>query len=250
VSGGVIGSLGLLSGATSITSWISRLFGFLRGMTGTESTEMLQDRIKQKRGVIHTATGGEIFFGFSFTELAVVLLGALAFGLAFFFADRNPIQWEKLLIFIFVGGVTTIIHEIAHWLVANRYQTNSELQFWGFGTVIMFLTAWLFGDVFAQPTLTVTQSETPLEKRESGLVMIAGPLISLCFAFVCLALISLGGIFATAGAIGFSMNLLTCVYSLIPIKPLDGEGVYTWNKVIWAVFFIPVLVMYVAVIMM
>jgi len=76
--------------------------------------------------------------------------------------------------------------------------------------------------------------------------MIADPLISLCFAFTCLARISLGGIFATAGAIGFSMNLLTCVYSLLPIKPLDGEGVYKWNKVIWAVFFIPVLVMYVA----
>jgi Zn-dependent protease len=249
VSGAAIGSLGLLSGA-SISSWISRLYDLIRGVTGTESTEMLGDRIKTSRGVIHTGTGGEIFFGFSPTELAVVLLGALAFGLAFFYADRNPIQWEPLLIFIIVGGVTTIIHEIAHWLVANRYSTNSELQFWGFGTIIMFLTAWLFGDVFAQPTLTVTQSETPLERRESGLVMIAGPLISLIFALVCLSLIPLGGVLATAGAIGFSMNLLLCVYSLLPIKPLDGEGVYKWNKGIWALFFIPVLVTYLAVNMM
>jgi Zn-dependent protease len=247
VSGAVMGSVGLLSGATGFASWISRLFGFLRGMTGTESTEILQDRMKMKRGVIHTGSGDRTIFGFSPTELAVVILGALVFGLAFFFAGRNPIQWEMVLIFIFVGGVTTIIHEIAHWLVANRYQTNSELQFWGLGTIIMFLTAWLFGDVFAQPTLTVMQSDTSLDNRASGLVMIAGPLTSLCFAFVCLALISLGGVIATAGTIGFSMNLLTCVYSLLPIKPLDGEGVYKWNKVLWAVFFIPVLVTYVAV---
>lgn len=250
VSGAAIGSLGLLSGATSLSSWFSRLFDLIRGVTGTESTEMLGDQIKMKRGVIHTGTGGEIFFGFSSTELAVVLLGALAFGLAFFFADRNTIQWEPLLIFIIVGGVTTIIHEVAHWLVANRYSTNSELQFWGFGTIIMFLTAWLFGDVFAQPTLTVTQSETPLERRETGLVMIAGPLISLIFALVSLTLIPGGGVLATAGTIGFSMNLLLCVYSLLPIKPLDGEGVYQWNKGIWALFFIPVLVTYIAVNMM
>ncbi len=40
------------------------------------------------------------------------------------------------------------------------------------------------------------------------------------------------------------MNLLNCVFSLVPVKPNDGVEIYAWNKLIWACVFIPVIVFY------
>ncbi|MFA6225529.1 MAG: hypothetical protein WC620_04955 [Methanoregula sp.] len=108
----------------------------------------------------------------------------------------------------------------------------------------MFLTAWLFGNVFAQPTLTVIRSQIPLEKRSLGLIMLSGPVFSILIAIACLFLIHLGGVFRTAGMLGFSINLLTGVFELLPITPCDGKEVYVWNKCVWALIFIPLVLVY------
>lgn len=50
--------------------------------------------------------------------------------------------------------------------------------------------------------------------------------------------------FVIAGSAGFTMNLLNCVFSLVPVKPNDGVEIYAWNKLIWACVFIPVIVFY------
>jgi hypothetical protein len=49
---------------------------------------------------------------------------------------------------------------------------------------------------------------------------------------------------ATAGEAGFSMNLLNAVFSLVPVKPNDGVEVYAWNRLVWAMVFIPLIVFY------
>ena len=40
------------------------------------------------------------------------------------------------------------------------------------------------------------------------------------------------------------MNLLNSVFSLVPVKPNDGVEIYAWNKLIWAVVFIPLIAFY------
>jgi hypothetical protein len=68
--------------------------------------------------------------------------------------------------------------------------------------------------------------------------------MSLGVAIVSLFLIPLGGLFAVAGSAGFSMNLLNSVFSLVPVKPNDGVEIYAWNKLFWAVVFIPLIAFY------
>jgi Zn-dependent protease len=54
-------------------------------------------------------------------------------------------------------------------------------------------------------------------------------------------------VFRTAGIIGFSINMLTGVYELLPISPCDGKEVKEWNWIIWALIFIPLMVIYLIV---
>jgi Zn-dependent protease len=63
----------------------------------------------------------------------------------------------------------------------------------------------------------------------------------------CLCLIPLGGLFRTAGIIGFSINMLAGVFEMLPISPCDGKEVREWSWVIWALVFLPLMVIYLIV---
>jgi len=40
------------------------------------------------------------------------------------------------------------------------------------------------------------------------------------------------------------MNLLNCVFSLVPVQPNDGVEIYAGDKLVWALLFVPVMVFY------
>jgi Zn-dependent protease len=143
-----------------------------------------------------------------------------------------------------MGGIALMMHEVAHWYFNRQYSATTEVQFWGLGAIIMALTAWLFGSVFSQPTLTTVESREPLPKKVLAYITLAGPALSLLIAILCLLIIPLGGLFRTAGTIGLSVNMLTAVFSLLPVKPCEGHDVYLWSKAVWAVAFFPLLVLY------
>lgn len=74
--------------------------------------------------------------------------------------------------------------------------------------------------------------------------MLSGPVFSILIAIACLLLIPLGGIFRTAGMLGFSINLLAAVFKLLPITPCDGKDVFSWNKFVWVLVFFPLVLVY------
>ena len=57
-------------------------------------------------------------------------------------------------------------------------------------------------------------------------------------------MLPLGGMAATIGGVGASMNLLTATYAMMPFDPMDGRKVYKWKKWAWAAMFVPMLVLY------
>jgi Zn-dependent protease len=108
----------------------------------------------------------------------------------------------------------------------------------------MFITAWLFGNAFAKPSRNLIRSGKALTPEEAAVIRLAGPLMSIGLAVLSLFLIPLGGLFVIAGSAGFTMNLLNGVFSLVPVAPNDGVEIYAWNRVIWALVFIPLIVFY------
>jgi hypothetical protein len=228
---------------SSLSLWFAKLVSFFQNAFAQVLQGRLSDTEKAARTIAYSEQSGTIL-GISKKELGVIAAGAILIGVLFFFAARVPFSFELIAIYIVMGGVALAAHEIAHWYLNRKYHATTEVQIWGLGTVIMALTAWLFGSVFAQPTLTLVYSENPLDKKSLGLIMLSGPALSLVIAFACLCLIPFGGIWKTAGTIGFSINLLTAVFDMLPITPCDGKVVYAWDRLIWGIVAIPLLLLY------
>jgi len=235
--------LGLTAFGSAFSAWLAKLLIFVQNAFGQVIQGRLSEDEKKKRALL-AAESKEIAFGFTQREIGVIVVGAVIIGLLFFFAARTPFDVTTVAIYIIMGGLALCAHEIAHWYLNRKYQCSTEVQFWGLGSIIMFLTAWLFGNVFAQPTLTVVRSQVPLEKRSLGLIMLSGPVFSILIAIACLFLIPLGGVFRTAGMLGFSINLLAGVFELLPVTPCDGKEVFSWNRFVWALVFVPLLLIY------
>ncbi|MFA4877187.1 MAG: hypothetical protein WC586_07205 [Methanoregula sp.] len=228
---------------STISSWGGQITSFLKNAFGGVITGKILDRDKERRTIISEETE-KLYFGFSKKELLVLLAGTLIIGILFLYADRQPFEPAMIAIYIVMGGLSLVIHELAHLYFEHKFTCRTEIQFWGIGTVIMAVTAWLFGNVFAQPFLTLVHSQKPLEKRSLGYMMLSGPAVSTLLAFLCLLLIPMGGLFRTAGMIGFLMNMVTAVFELLPIPPCEGKEIFAWNKLVWAGAFVPLFAVY------
>ncbi len=228
---------------STIASWGGQITSILKNAFGGVITGKILDRDKDRRSIITDETE-KLCIGFAKKELVVLLVGTLLIGILFLFADRQPFEPVMIAIYIVMGGLCLVIHELAHLYFERKNNCRTEIQFWGIGTLIMALTAWLFGNVFAQPFLTLVRSTKPLEKNTLGRMMLSGPAISTLLAFLCLLLIPLGGLFRTAGMIGFIMNMVTAVFELLPIPPCEGKEVFTWNTLVWAAAFVPLFIIY------
>jgi len=80
--------------------------------------------------------------------------------------------------------------------------------------------------------------------RKAGIEMVAGPVVSIILTFVFLAMVTLGGTWAIAGGIGFTINLIMAVYSLMPIRTMDGLEIWRWNRGLYLALFVPMIVFY------
>ncbi|RPI37023.1 MAG: PKD domain-containing protein, partial [Methanoregulaceae archaeon] len=213
---------------------------FLQG----EAAGLMSSTEISKRGVRPRENLTPVFLGLSWREILVTGITALGFTVAFILQAQLEIQLATLIIFLCTGALASILHDLAHKHVAYRFGSITEYQFWGLGTVTMLATAWFFGNAFGKPSRTVIRSIGEPTPEEGALIRLAGPLMSMAIALASLLLIPLGGFFAIAGSIGFSMNLLNCVFSLVPVKPNDGVEVFAWNKKAWAAIFIPLIAFY------
>jgi hypothetical protein len=137
-----------------------------------------------------------------------------------------------------------VLHDFAHRYFATRHGCDADIQFWGLGTIIMFLTAWLYGNAFAQSYRNLVKREGKEEIHEIGIEMVAGPVVSIILMLLFLAFIPLGGLWGVAGGVGFSINLITAVYSLMPIETMDGLGIWKWSRGIYLTLFLPLIAFY------
>jgi len=191
--------------------------------------------------------GDPVLFGLTARELAVFFFCAGAYALAFLLKDRLQISPGNLLILVVAGAITTLAHQLGHHEAARRTGQTAELQFWGLGTAMLVLSAWIFGYLFASPSRNLFQKGPDLSPRTIAMVNLAGPAMSVAVAMASLLLLPLGGLAAFAGQTLFTMNLLNGVYSLVPFDPMDGKAVFDWNRSVWAAVFFPLLAVYAAV---
>jgi len=233
----------LIANLSTLSQIGFKIAKFLADLAGGHAVEKLSEKEIAARKIAVRKMERH-FLGLSATEVLVIEAAIIMVALAFILADRAELTLETVLIYIAVGAISVVLHDFAHRYFATKHGHDADTQFWGLGTIIMFLTAWLYGSAFAQSYRNLVNRETEDEPREMGIEMVAGPVVSIILMVIFLAMVTLGGLWAVAGGIGFTINLITAVYSLMPIETMDGGAIWRWNRGLYLVLFIPILVFY------
>jgi hypothetical protein len=247
-AGAGIGILGLFLG--KILSLINTFLpldtvsGFVEGYVKSHFKTLLQRKESRVRKV-KAREGAALFAGFTSREFAVMAASVVLLGFAYLVAkDIDLFRVDMIVIYLFVAGVATVMHDTTHRYIAWKYKAVSEYKFWGVGTIAMYVTSWLFGLVYALPARTIINGADKLTKQQQAMVYLAGPAVSMVLAIVFLMLMFMGGTFKTIGLIGCSMNILSAAYSLMPFDPMDGNKVYKYKKYLWVLIFVPLIAAY------
>jgi hypothetical protein len=258
IAGTGLGLLGIFAGrlndllasalnkaASSLKGWLpaDSTLDFITGYLKTHAKALLFRKESRARG-IKAVERVPFLAGFSSLELTVLLASGVLLGLAYLLAKHIDLLQPVIVLYIAVAGSAVVLHDMTHRYLAWRYKAVTEYKFWGLGTLAMFATALLFGTVYAIPARTVINNADRIGGKQQAIIFFAGPAVSFALAILFLLVTPLGGTFRTVGLLGFSMNLLSAAYSLMPFDPMDGNKLYRWKKLFWALIFLPLLAIY------
>ncbi|MEW6143331.1 MAG: site-2 protease family protein [Chloroflexota bacterium] len=173
--------------------------------------------------------------------IAWIVLG-LCFSIFFMGSYRSGLGlFPQLLVVSLIGvGFGFVFHELAHKFVAQRYGYRAEFRLWKMGLIIGFATAVLTlfypGFIFAAPGAVYILAYT--RPREQGIISLAGPGSNLVLAGLFYFLAGLGGMAGLIGVFGFNINIWLAAFNLLPIGPLDGRAVMSWNTPVWVLLLV------------
>ena len=163
-----------------------------------------------------------------------------AFTLAMVWGQRlDPfIIGQYFIISLVTAGIAFIVHEMAHKFTAMKYGYWAEFQMNSMMLVVAVAMAALAGIVFAAPGATMIYGNS-ISREENGKISLAGPVSNLILLIPFAALIFVGqsagsGILAIIGLVGVKVNAMIAAFNLLPVGPLDGAKILSWNPVIFA----------------
>jgi len=208
-----------------------------------------------------SAVGGVGRLSFSRTELRDLVLAWLALGLAFtvFFARGGTGTLRllagggfatALVVSLLTAGLGFLLHELAHKVVAVRYGQVAEFRA-DFGMLFLAVISALAGFIFAAPGAVYHRGR--LTEREGGLIALAGPVTNLVLAAVFVPVFAAGlavdsPLLSLVGGRGLGINLFLAAFNMLPFGALDGKTVRSWSNAVFALVFVPSLVLTVVVV--
>ncbi|AFO58571.1 peptidase M50 [Natrinema sp. J7-2] len=133
-------------------------------------------------------------------------------------------------------GVGFLLHEIAHKVVAIEHGQIAEFRA-DYQMLFLAIMMALVGFLFAAPGAVYHRGR--VTQRENGLIALAGPVTNLLLALLFLPLVIVPEPFGTIGQMGIWINLVLAAFNMIPFGPLDGKSVLEWHKGVFAIVFVP-----------
>ncbi|HBR09878.1 GNAT family N-acetyltransferase [Candidatus Bipolaricaulota bacterium] len=187
------------------------------------------------------------------------LLAWLGFSLVLWMVGiRHDAPWLNYAPFVLgVAGVTIFAHELSHKLIARFLGLKTIFKVWESGLVISALLALLGVLIPFYGSTFIRQKDWSYNKdvKKMGLIYMAGPAVSLILAscFLALAywantevgaiqrLCAAYGRSPLLGTVGFWANSAMVFFNLIPLfpfTPFDGKRIFLWNKTLWSLLVI------------
>ncbi len=237
------GGAGSSFGSGWFSSFLKRLGNIVSEFIGEEALELFGER-KTIEPLRPKKAGDLLILGMTRNNLIVIISGAIIYAAAFMFADGIGLDPMLILIYLLIVGIALIAHELAHMMIAMKYNIESKIRIYPAGTIASIVTGIFFGNVFGQPLhMKVMEKECHTE-TEKGLTMLAGPGVNILLGTAFLFMIPVGGIWLMIGRLGFVANMIEGLFSMIPCKPMDGKSIKKWSAIIWAGLFIPWIILY------
>ncbi len=157
------------------------------------------------------------------------IMGYLAYHLG------NDLAWIALfatcLALVFFSF---LLHELGHKIVAQNHGLWSEFRMYPAGLVLTLVTS-MFGFLFAAPGAVMIAGYP--DKEMNGRISIAGPIVNIVLAAIgIVGCIALNGSPIILFLLMFaSLNSFLAFFNLLPIPPLDGSKIVTWNVAIYVI---------------
>ena len=161
-------------------------------------------------------------------------------------ALRGSQPLELLPLLFAVAGLSLFAHELPQKLAGRRLGLETTFKAWGSGIFFSSLLAAVGSFFPAYGSTYVKQLDWWYEPRKkgTGIFFAVGPFVSLAlaFAFWALSFFVTSGLIAASGRVGYTINLVTVIFNLIPVQAAgglvwDGKKILTWNKAVWLMLF-------------
>lgn len=155
-------------------------------------------------------------------SIATVLVTAVGLSLT----SYRDISWEFLTIFV----SAFLVHELAHKLLAQFYGSWAEFRTNSYGLIVTAFSAIPFIPFkFIAPGAVVINLS---DRSKFGRVAFIGPLTNLVMGFIFLMLFYRYP-FVDYLYIGAVFNSWIALFNLLPFGNLDGQKIFSWNKIVW-----------------
>jgi len=139
-------------------------------------------------------------------------------------------------------GISFIVHEMSHKVVAQRYGSWAEFRMSPIMLILMLFVVYEFGFLFAAPGAVIIYGGS-VGKKENGRISLAGPLSNLVLGLVFFSLLTEKGLLYEIARYGVIVNITLALFNMIPFSIFDGRKVWEWNKLIYLAFVIAVLLL-------
>jgi Zn-dependent protease len=191
-------------------------------------------------------TKGRVYFSpKEVKHLAIASLLVIGVGLSYvmFGGIFALMDWTTLAFFAVILTVSFLTHEIAHKVTAQKRGLWAEFRLTLWGAVLTLIS--VISPLLKLISPGAVMISGPAQMDEVAKISLAGPTINIAFSTVFLGV---------AFAIGSSpvqvmlflaalLNGFIALFNLIPIGILDGFKIFRWDKTIWALAFVPSLVL-------
>lgn len=174
-------------------------------------------------------------------EIVQIIIAMLCMVFAVMIAWRGffPDIFSGFLIALFTVGISFVGHEMGHKFAAEKFGIYSRFIIWPSGILLMLLFS-LLGFIFAAVGAVYIFARH-LPKKVNGIISMAGPSVNIIFALIFFIFLALSSIFSIKLAkiveiiciLGLKLNGFIAFFNLIPIPPLDGSKIITWNFGAW-----------------
>ncbi len=186
---------------------------------------------------------------FSKTEIKDLTIAIVVITVLYAYLINNTNSLSAYIILLPISlvtvGISFILHELGHKVVAQRFGFVAEFRKWTPGLILAIITA-LLGFIFLMPGAVYIGSYTgQISIRENGIISVAGPAVNIILAIIFLVIgisiyplvtannINSMYLILTTCTLGLSINSFLAVFNLLPFFVLDGAKIFRWDKLVW-----------------